>query len=286
MRSPWKSICALAAVALLAACSDDSEPASSSPPQESGPREYVALGDSYAAMGSRSAETTGPAPCVRSVDNYPSMILASDDVVGEDHSCSGAQTPHVTGPWEVGGQTIPPQIDAIANSTQLITLSIGGNDIGFGTLAGCFQDVIIHKTTESCQNRLSGATQDQLDALPAKLEDVYAQIKQRAPHATIVTTGYFPMVSSQGECSPLQMISKEDRDWITGVVQDLNATIEQAASQAGAIYVLPEQAEQHTACAAHTERWVDTTGLPTDSYPMHPTALGQEAMAEAVLRAI
>src|SRR5690625_7324162 len=45
-------------------------------------RQYVALGDSYAAMGSRDAQVTGPAECFRSGDNYPA-VLAGDDRIKE-----------------------------------------------------------------------------------------------------------------------------------------------------------------------------------------------------------
>lgn len=54
------------------------------------------------------------------------------------------------------------------------------------------------------------------------------------------------------------------------------------AERAGAQYVLPAGVEEHTGCAPVDKRWVDFFDSETDAYPMHPTPLGQEAMAEAV----
>ena len=47
--------------------------------------------------------------------------------------------------------------------------------------------------------------------------------------------------------------------------------------------VLPADAAAHSACAEPGERWADIIGTETDAYPMHPTPVGQRAMADAVV---
>ena len=101
----------LLAAALLTACGTTPEPAPSTPEPEPAPAtHYVALGDSYAAMGSRSAPTSGPEHCYRSADNYPSLLLADPLIpAGEDASCSSAVT-----------ADIPAQAAALTPDTDLV----------------------------------------------------------------------------------------------------------------------------------------------------------------------
>jgi lysophospholipase L1-like esterase len=104
---------------------------------EAGPAigRYVALGDSFAALGPTGAPTSGPAGCLRSSLNYPSVLAEQLDVAEfVDVTCGGARTVDMTVPQIA--QT-PPQFDALTADTDLVTLSIGGNDIGFSAIAGC-----------------------------------------------------------------------------------------------------------------------------------------------------
>lgn len=104
-------------------------------------RQYVALGDSYAAMGSRDAQVTGPAECFRSGDNYPA-VLAGDDRIKEfvDATCASAVTHDITSVRTGDEGFISAQVDSLTEDTDLVTISIGGNDIGFPDIARCFQE--------------------------------------------------------------------------------------------------------------------------------------------------
>lgn len=243
---------------------------------------YVALGDSYAAMGSNQEPTTGPGPCVRSADNYPGRLLEAENIEGIDSTCSGAETEHVTGPWAVGGETIPPQVEALSRDTTLVTLSIGGNDISFGGIVDCFVDAFRASTPTDCASALRQTVDGDLVALPGKLDAVHRDIAGRAPDARVIVTGYVPLVTATGACSDVPTMSLADRRWIVDLTGRLNRTVEQAAQRAGASFVLPSDANSHTGCAPAPERWVDFFGTETQSYPMHPTPVGQEAMASAV----
>lgn len=48
-----------------------------------------------------------------------------------DVTCSGATTLEMTQPQTFSDGVNPPQLDAVAADTDLVTLQIGGNDIGF-----------------------------------------------------------------------------------------------------------------------------------------------------------
>ena len=63
---------------------------------------YVALGDSYAAGPLVPIPTGEPAGCLRSNQNYPSVVARELGVADfHDVSCSGATTENVTGPQSV-----------------------------------------------------------------------------------------------------------------------------------------------------------------------------------------
>lgn len=261
-------------VVVLTGCSQE-EPAPA-PEMDPAPKNYVALGDSYAAMGSRSADTSGPSECLRSTDNYPARVAEALQVEQlDDVTCSGADTSHIHAS----------QIEALQPDTQLVTLSIGGNDIGFGAITGCFLETMRMGTPGNCVDAHKSDIDAQLAALPAKLEAVHNEIMTRSPEATVVVTGYVPIVETGDDCTEIAALSQADRDWAVELTADVNDTVRQAAQNADATFVLP-QVEGHSVCATPTQRYVDIYGLETDAYPVHPTPRGQEAMAQAVTQVV
>ena len=92
------------------------------------PLDYVALGDSYsAASGVLPPDLTAPPQCLRSVSNYPHVIAATIGAQLTDVSCGGADTGDYVAEQYPG---VAPQLDALAPDTQLVTMTIGGNDSG------------------------------------------------------------------------------------------------------------------------------------------------------------
>lgn len=257
-----------------------------SPPVESLPEptyDYVALGDSYAAMGSTSAQTTGPDHCLRSTDNYPAVVLSDAQVTGRDVTCQGAVTADLLRPRDTGSGVIPAQIDSLTESTDVVTLSIGGNDIGFGDVAGCFL-MAMHTGRESdCAAAWEGAVDARLTELPARLDEVYRAIDERSGGARVISTGYLPLLAPGDRCEEVAVLSGADREWVVSLTDEINRVVADAAARHGADMVLPGAADSHTGCAAPEKRWVDFLGTRTGSFPMHPTPVGQEAMAQEVL---
>src|SRR5689334_3673517 len=92
------------------------------------PLRYVALGDSYsAASGVLPPDPTAPPQCLRSTANYPHVIAAATGAQLTDVTCGGADTgDYLTGQYP----GVAPQLDAVARDTQVITMTIGGNDSG------------------------------------------------------------------------------------------------------------------------------------------------------------
>lgn len=255
---------ALAAACLLVGCSNQPQEA----PED--PENYVALGDSYAAMGSTTRPLDPPDSCARAQDSYPE--LAAQEITTSSFrnvACQGASTLDVL---SSAGEH-PAQVDALAADTSLVSLSIGGNDASFVRLTQCATDDI-------CQDESGPQIELELHDLPQRLDKVYGEITHRSPEAKVIATGYIPLINPGETCPFIEKIPATDREWLADTIQRINQTVREAAERNGATYVLPDDAPQHSACS--DEPWVDFTGQDTDSFPMHPTHAGQVAMAQAV----
>lgn len=279
------SVVALTCLALTACGTEPEEPPETGAQTTASdlPHDYVALGDSYAALGSRDAVLSGPEFCRRADDNYPSQVLADARVTGQDASCQGAVTDDLLRPRNTGSEEIPAQLDSLTENTDLVTLSIGGNDIEFGGLAGCFGQAMNAGRPSDCATTWDGPTRAQLAELPDALDQVHQAIADRSPDARVIVTGYLPLIAPGDDCAEIAAISDADRAWVTALTDELNQVVADAAERHGADMVLPPEAAEHTGCAAPEQRWVAFHGNETGAYPMHPTPAGQAAMAQAVL---
>ncbi|UVE96146.1 SGNH/GDSL hydrolase family protein [Dietzia sp. B32] len=292
--SPYRAalLAAGATVALaLGSCApgddDEAPPAAAGPaatdvtePAGSTVSRYVALGDSFAALGPTDAPTSGPAGCLRSSLNYPSVLADRIGVADfVDATCGGARTRDMTARQIEG---TPPQFDALTPDTDLVTLSIGGNDIGFGAIAGCVAQTPRSVDGAPCRERLAAGVSSALEALDADLDAVHAGIRERSPGARVVVTAYMPLVPADGGCDFLERVSPADVSWARDVTDRVNRAVSGAAARAGAEVTAPDDADERHACAPADVRYTDFTGSETGSHPMHPTAAGQRAMAAAV----
>src|SRR4051812_9376685 len=88
-------------------------------PASAAAADYVAMGDSYAS-GTGTRQYTNAA-CQRSAFAYPSLMQATFGTFSFV-ACSGAKTQNV----------LDSQVSALDAGTDYVTISIGGNDAGFG----------------------------------------------------------------------------------------------------------------------------------------------------------
>lgn len=271
----------------LSACGEGASPtneADSAPPvtspAEGSPLKYVALGDSYASMATRDAIDPTAPYCLRSEDNYAAQLAALLKTSVTDVSCQGGVTGDVTSPRITPDGELPPQADALGEDTTLVTVTMGGNDIGFGDLAMCASNPNL------CSPELLERTSAKIEELPAALKAMYAAIREKAPNAQIVATGYLPLIAEGDQCPFIAPLNADVRKWFVRATSAINHAVKEAAESAGAIFVLPSGANDHTGCASGTERWTAFTSQDSDAYAMHPTPEGQAAMAVAIREAI
>lgn len=256
---------------------------------------FVALGDSYAAGNLIPSSPTGtPAGCLRSTHNYSGDIRAAVNASSYvDVACSGATTADMTQPQSTTIGTNPPQFDALAADDSLVTVTIGGNDVGFsGILKECATLSITSPFGNPCQRHYTAGGTDQLAAAVAaaspKVAAVLQGIRTRAPQARILLVGYPDILPSTGTgCWPAVPLAHGDVPYLRATEVALNSTLAQEAAANGATFVDTYTATiGHDVCQRPGVKWVEGL-IPTSlAYPFHPNQLGQQAMATQTLAAL
>lgn len=228
---------------------------------------YVALGDSYAA--GPLIPNTRFSNCIRSTNNYATWLAYNRGLVGwsgwmndqfQDVSCSGATTDaiaHRAQYTQIGILPVDeaPELDAVTPSTDLVTISMGGNDEGFfGSLvAQC--PAVKDRATEGSPCRDFFRTKnghDQWEATIARtqdrLADALAAIRAKAaPGARILVVGYGLRLPEDGTtCSALD-IAKGDYNYLNEQSIKLNLAVAAAARSQHVGYV-----DSYSATAGHT----------------------------------
>jgi lysophospholipase L1-like esterase len=160
--------------------------------------DVVALGDSSASgtgAGDYAAGTGVPGGCWRSANSYSADIVASLRAKGRvvsytNVTCSGASIADLRQSFK--GE--PAQLDSLKRGTDVVTLTIGGNDIDLAGFGGtCVQ--------ADCVGAPADAVLQRLDAMGQDLGKALREIKARSPHAQVVVTGYGRQVAV-GENAP------------------------------------------------------------------------------------
>ncbi|HEV7471024.1 MAG TPA: SGNH/GDSL hydrolase family protein [Pseudonocardia sp.] len=256
-----------------------------------GPDRYVALGDSYTAGPLIPVQSGQPAGCLRSTANYPSLVARSLQAgTFVDVSCSGATTTDLTAPQNVSLGPNPPQLDALTGAEDLVTLGIGGNDIGFAAIIGdCAARSPLAPFGSACKDYYTAGGTDQLaariDGVSAKIADALDEIADRSPNARVALVGYPAILPDQGPgCFPIVPFSAGDVAYLRGVEKALNAMLEGEADDAGVTYVdTYTPTIGHDICQLPGRKWVEGLVPTAPAAPVHPNAQGMKAIAATVL---
>lgn len=256
-----------------------------------GAKRFVALGDSYAAAPLVPVPTGQPAGCLRSDHNYPSLVAkALGATEFHDVSCSGATTADMTSPQSTSAGTNPAQLDALTADTDLVTLTIGGNDIGFASIV---QECATRSSTNllgaACRDYYNSGGTDQLAAriraTAPKIAATLSGIAERAPDARVVVVGYPAILPDSGPgCYPLIPFSAGDVAYLRSTEKALNAMIADQVGEAGATFVdTYTPSIGHDACQLPGTKWVEGIVPTAPAAPVHPNSLGTAGMASAVV---
>ncbi|MFC1437712.1 SGNH/GDSL hydrolase family protein [Streptacidiphilus sp. N1-10] len=266
---------------------------------------YVALGDSYTAGPDIPDQNGTPLGCDRSSQNYPALVAAAlklQPAQITDRSCSGATTADLSGQQSTGDGTNPAQFSALTSDTRLVTLGIGGNDIGFSSLiTRCVETGVLYYAIRlgvntgddtPCRTQyVTGGTdkvQQKIDAAAARVSAALDEIKKRSPKARVYVVGY-PAILPDGDtdCFRAMGLAPGDVSYLREKEQDLNTMLQREAKAAGAGYVdTYKPSVGHDACSAASSRWIEPLVPASPAAAVHPNAAGERGMAEAVLSSV
>ncbi|HJP80977.1 MAG TPA: SGNH/GDSL hydrolase family protein [Candidatus Saccharimonadales bacterium] len=260
---------------------------------------YVAMGDSFSAgEGNPPFESgtdvggTNENRCHRSSKAYPRLLefdsslnLGSTAFV----ACSGATTNTVLnggsaeGSWGEG-----PQTAALTNDTQVVTITIGGNDVGFA-------DYAFMCTTALCgpgsfdYTQIMGAINDPdfFDHLVQTYETILAD----APNAQVYVSGY-PFLATQDSdtCGQMDLTGAwAVQDQLNAVTWDAVKEVQGTNPATRLHYIDPNKTGspfigKHLCNGGPS----DFNGIDTShqEYSLHPNAGGQEDYASVFKEAI
>jgi lysophospholipase L1-like esterase len=252
--------------------------------------EYVSLGDSYAA-GPLIPLQVPPFGCLKSNNNYANLTARNLGLTLKDASCSGAETEDMTSPQGVDPDgPNPPQFDRLTPTTQIVTLQIGGNDIGFSSIA---RDCV--STTNQgtpCQDRyvvngvdeISQRIQDTAPKVAAVLQGIHT----RSPNARVLVVNYAAILPDEGPgCYPQMPITDGDVPYVRAKEKELNAMIAaQAAANGAELLDWYTASIGHDACKLPVIRWVEPVVPVNAAAPVHPNLGGMIGASELLTAAL
>lgn len=233
---------------------------------------YIALGDSFAA-----GQGAGPYldDCYRSDNTYSELADQAKAIkLVRNEACSGKTTQEV----------VDTQLKRLNKSTELVTITAGGNNLGFGTIVtACGTAIADPSAAPACDKASADAAA--LIGSGQLASDVGAMIqavKAAAPNAKIVVTGY-PYLYDPVPLNPADPLSVFIYR-ATQLADGLNGSIAAASAAAGAEYVDVRAAfAGHGINSATGDPWINLDladlGSPDN---FHPNAEGYEAYFTAL----
>lgn len=249
---------------------------------------YVALGDSYAA-GPLIPNQISPLGCLKSDHNYAHLAAPSLGLTLRDPSCSGATTADMTESQSIEFGTNPPQFNSLDGETTVVSLTIGGNDIGFSEVAeSC---ITLNPFSHPCLDKYDSGGHDQLaeriEATAPKVAAVLEGIHARSPSARVFVVNYPAIFPETGfGCWPQMPIGFQDVPYLRSTEQRLDSMLATQAAAHGATIVNWYNASiGHDACKSSSVRWVEPLVPGELAAPIHPNKAGMQGAASILVTA-
>ena len=248
---------------------------------------YVALGDSYsAASGVLPADPTSPF-CLRSTRNYPKVIAQKVGASLTDVTCGAAETKDF---FTAQHPDVAPQLDALKANTQLVTMTIGGNDSGvfINTILACGQEgtLTLGQGTLQGQVRRLVREHDPQQDLPRPRQGAEGRAPALAT-AEVAILGYPWITPPTKGCFDKMPIAAGDVPYVHHIQWTLNDAVRRAAAATGTTYVnMNKVSTGHDACKPIGVRWIEPVPQGTNPVVVHPNALGEARMAARTMRVL
>ncbi|GAA3896137.1 SGNH family lipase [Streptomyces lacrimifluminis] len=257
MRRILAAVTAAAALATLAMTSPAQAAVSSG--------EYVALGDSYASGVGAEPYLQASGDCRQSPNSYPRQwAKVWPKFVLDDQTCSGATVQDVR----------TKQLGGLDNGTKLVTITVGGNDVGFAKSA----TTCLTGTDDECLRAAFFSVLAIREDLPSRLRDLFADVRRRAPNAHVAFLGYPRLVDpGTGSCGVITPGAKK-REYMNYAADQAAEIMKQATEKAGYEFIDVRLAfAEHGACSASP--FINNVDPNRYTEIFHPTKEGYTAYA-------
>ncbi|ACU73657.1 secreted hydrolase [Catenulispora acidiphila DSM 44928] len=222
---------------------------------------YVALGDSYSSGVGSGSYISSSGNCLRSTLAYSQLWAnAHSPASYTSVACSGATTTDV----------LNSQISALSSSTNLVSITIGGNDVGFSSV----MQTCVLDSDSTCLSAINASVAQAKSVLPGKLGTTFSAIRSAAPSARVVVMGY-PEFYDLGNSWICPGLSTTDRTALNNAADTLDGIIQTAAKNAGDSYAdVRSKFSGHELCDFFNE-WLHSVNITDVTESYHPTADGQ-----------
>lgn len=220
---------------------------------------YVALGDSYAAGVGAGSYLSDGTTCRRSLKGYPGLIASAGGYALNFQACSGATVADVAAR----------QLGALGTTTSMVTITVGGNDIGFAdTLSTC-----LGTNTTACLAAIAEADAEIAGVLPGRLTTLFGQVKAKVGSGTKVVVTAYPRLFNGTDCSILTSFTGDEMTRLNLGADQLAARIKTAATDAGFAYAdVPPLFLGHAVC--DSSPWIRNAQLTSSFESFHANASG------------
>lgn len=242
---------------------------------------YAALGDSVAAgLGlATNASSSDNAGCGQSSQGYPNIVAQQRNLQLINATCSGAVVSDLYEAHNVNGTQMPAQLDtAFSQGTpQLITITVGANDLHWAQFLQLCQSFTCNTGINSTVAR--GYMTVLRGKLTYALQDIQRRSNGQPPQ--VIVTGYYNPISNACK-GQLSGFTNDEIGWLNDQRTALNNSIQSVVAHYPFATYATTDFSGHSACS--TDPWVQ--GLSSGTAALHPTATGQQQIAQSVLAGI
>jgi lysophospholipase L1-like esterase len=206
----------------------------------------------------------------------------------DDVTCGGAETGDYFEPQYPG---VAPQLEALGGDTQLVTMTIGGNDsnVFIETVAACGSLGVLSLGKGSpCKDRYGSSFEETIEntTYPSLVRALEA-VRAHAPGARVGILGYPWVMPPTTGCFDRMPVAEGDVPYVRGIQATLNDAVRRAAAATGVTYVnMNRVSEGHDACQPPGVRWIEPVLQGTNPVVVHPNALGEAEMARQAIRVL
>ncbi|MFJ9381329.1 SGNH/GDSL hydrolase family protein [Streptomyces sp. NPDC101455] len=256
-------------------------------------RSIAALGSSYAA--GPGIKPVADRRAHRSSRNYPHLLAERLGATLTDLTVSGATTDTIMDtPQRFRLHTFPPQLDGLPAAADLVTITAGGNDLGYiGSMVrlGKAARLSSHALSRPLTARLRRGgvprpSEDDIDRAAANLSRIVEETRKRAKNAQVLLVDYLTVIGPDTRPSREAPFDEGTLKEFHRLGDHVAEVFARTANRTGAeLVTVGKRSLEHALGSA--EAWV--RGLPEHlrgsalTSAFHPNGAGMRAVADAIV---